>query len=109
MDVSVANWYANLDPNIQPAFNSTAMTTLTPSSIVFGAAVAYREAQETFNGGTSVGVGPYLNFTSPLLEDVNPSIDSSGSVGKSSSITLRARTTYTPAPIITPQRSITII
>jgi len=109
MDVSEANWYANLDADIQPVFNTTAMTTLTPSRIVFGAAVAYRKAQETYNNGTSVEAGAYLNFASPLLQDVAPSVDNAGTISKNSTITLRAKTVYTAAPSIQPQQSITII
>lgn len=109
MDISVVDWFNNLDSDIQPAFNSTAMATIPPSKIVFGAAVAYRETQEAYNNGTSVQVGAYLNFASPLLQDAAPSVDNTGTVSKNSTITLRAKTVYTPAASVQPQQSITII
>ena len=109
MDISVANWFANLDPDIQLAFNSTAMATIPPSKIVFGAAVAYRETQEAYNNGTSVQVGAYLNFASPLLQDLAPSVDNAGAISTNSTITLRAKTVYTPSLNIQPQQSTTII
>lgn len=109
MDISTTNWYDNLDATIQPAFNSTAMSNLTPSQVIFGAAVAYRNAQEDYNNGTSASVGSYINFASPLLEDANPSRDSSGSISANSTITLRAKTVYSPNAKIQPQQSVTII
>ncbi|MEG3838931.1 hypothetical protein [Microcoleus sp. herbarium14] len=109
MDVSTANWYSNLGTTIQAAFNTSAMTNLTPSQIVFGAAVAYRKAQENYNNGTSVDTGAYINFASPLVEDVAPSLDSAGFISKNSAITLRVKTVYLPIAKIQPQQSITII
>lgn len=109
MDISTANWYSNLGTTIQAAFNTSAMTNLTPSQIVFGAAVAYREAQEDYNNGTSVGVGAYINFASPLLQDTVPSLDRAGDISKNSTITLRAKTVYSPGVKVEPQQSVTII
>lgn len=109
MDVSTASWYNNLGTTVQAVFNTTAMTNLTPSQVVFGAAVAYRKAQENYNNGTSVQAGSYVNFASPLVEDVAPSLDNSGVVSKSSTITLRAKTVYSPGVKIEPQQSVTII
>jgi hypothetical protein len=109
MDISIANWFNSLAATIQPAFNTTAMSNLTPSELIFGAAVAYREAQEDYNNGTSVTAGAYLNFASPLLEDAAPSVDSAGEISKSSTITLRTKTVYSPSLKVEPQQSITII
>lgn len=109
MDISTANWYSNLGTTIQVAFNTTAMSNLTPSQVIFGAAVAYRKAQEDYNNGTSVSVGAYINFASPLLEDTAPSLDNFGVVSKNSAITLRAKTVYSPTTKIQPQKSVTII
>lgn len=109
MDISTQDWYSNLGTTVQAAFNTSAMTNLTPSQIVFGAAVAYREAQEDYNNGTSVSAGAYINFASPLLQDTAPSTDNAGIVKKNSTITLRAKTVYSPNPKIQPQQSVTII
>jgi hypothetical protein len=108
-DISTANWYNNLGTTIQAAFNSTAMSTLTPSEVIFGAATAYRKSQEQYNSGTSVTPGAYINFASPLTTDSAPSLDSSGQISASSTITLRAKTVYSPGAKIQPQQSITII
>ncbi len=109
MDISTENWYNNLGTAVQVAFNTSAMTNLTPSQIVFGAAVAYRQAQEAYNGGTSVSAGNYINFASPLLQDTVPSLDSAGDISKNSTITLRAKTVYSPTTKVQPQQSVTII
>ena len=109
MDISVANWYSNLGTTVQPAFNTSAMTNLTPSQVIFGAAVAYREAQENYNNGTSVEAGAYINFASPVAEDAVPSLDNAGDISKNSRITLQAKTVYLPKVSVQPQQSITII
>lgn len=109
MDVSIANWYDNMGTSVQAAFNTSAMGSLTPSQVIFGAAVAYREAQENYNNGTSVDPGAYLNFASPLLEDAVPSVDNVGEISKNSTITLRVKTVYLPNFGVQPQQSVTII
>jgi len=108
-DITVVDWWNNLGTAIQPAFNSTAMLVLGPAQVIFGAAVAYRKAQEDFNNGTSVTTGAYLNFASPIIQDSVPSLDNAGDISSSSRITLLAKTVYAPNPQVEPQESITII
>lgn len=109
MDITVANWFDNLGTSIRPAFNTTAMADLTPAEVIFGAAVAYREAQVEYNNGTSVELGSYVNFVSPLIEDAVPALDNAGEISKSARVTLQVKTVYAPEPSIQPQQSVTII
>jgi hypothetical protein len=109
MDVLVADWFNYLGTTVQATFNTSAMSNLTPSEVIFEAAVAYRKAQESYNNSTSVEAGAYLNFASPLVEDVAPSLDNVGEISRSSAITLRAKTVYLESKRIQPQQSVTII
>ncbi|MEG4427075.1 MULTISPECIES: hypothetical protein [unclassified Microcoleus] len=109
MDISTTNWFESLGTTIQPVFNTAAMTNLSPSEVIFGAAVAYREAQEAYNAGTSVTPGEYINFASPLLEDTAPALDAAGDISKNQVITLRAKIVYVPDTGLQPQNSTTII
>jgi hypothetical protein len=108
MDVSIASWYANLGTSVQAAFNTTAMTNLSPAQIIFDSATAYREAQEMYNSTAPSG-GPYINFASPISEDSAPSVDSTGAISKNKRIILQAKTVFSPNPQIQPQQSIVII
>lgn len=109
MAITVANWYNNLGTTVQPAFNTAAMTTLTLPEIIFGAATAYRQSQVAYNNGTSVQLGNYVNFVSPLVEDALPALDNVGGISKSSKVTLQVKTVYSPGPKVQPQQSVTII
>lgn len=109
MTVTVANWFENLGTNVRSAFNTTAMSSLTLPEIIFGAAVAYRESQVEYNNGTSVEVGNYINFVSPIVQDAVPALDNVGDISKSSRLVLQVKTVYTPSPKIQPQESVTII
>ena len=109
MTITVEDWFNNLGTTVQPAFNTTAMANLTPAEVIFGAAVAYREAQVEYNNGTSVDVGSYVNFVSPLIEDAVPALDNAGEISRSARVTLQVKTVYAPEPSIQPQQSVTII
>lgn len=108
MDLTVQSWYSNLEPSIAQAFNTTAMTTLSPSEIIFGAATAYRKTQEAHNGTVPSG-GPYINFASPIVQDSAPSTDPTGEISQNRRIILQAKTVFSPSPKIQPQQSIVII
>jgi len=109
MDISKKEWFDSLDPDLQPVFNTAAMTNLTPSEIIFGAALAYREVQQNYNNSTSADIGSYINFASPVAEDATPSVDNTGVISKNKTITLRVKTVYLPQAVIQPQQSVTII
>lgn len=109
MDISTADWYSSLDTTIQAAFNTSAMTTLTPSQVIFGAAEAYRKIQEAYNSGTNVEPGAYINFASPVSQDALPSRDNTGAISANKAITLRAKVIYLPVASVQPQQSSTII
>ncbi|MEG4441976.1 hypothetical protein QUB47_19045 [Microcoleus sp. AT9_B5] len=108
-DIGLTQWFDELGTSIQPVFNTTAMVGLTPSEIIFGAATAYRTAQEAYNAGTSVTPGEYINFVSPLVQDATPSIDSAGDISRNQVLTLSAKVVYLPDTRLQPQNSIVII
>ena len=109
MDIAVANWFSQMGTTVQAVFNTSAMTNLSPSEVIFGAAVAYRKAQDNFNNGTSVSAGAYINFASPLVEDSAPTVDNTGAISRNSSITLRVKTVYSPNSKVQPQQSVTLL
>ncbi|MEG4058551.1 MULTISPECIES: hypothetical protein [unclassified Microcoleus] len=108
-DVTVSSWYNNLGTTIQPIFNTAAMLTITPANVIFSAVEAYRESQEAYNTGTSVQVGEFINFVSPIRQDATPTFDSAGELSSVKSVTLRAKIIYAPEPNIAPSNSVTLI
>ncbi len=109
MDIPISDWFNNLGTAVRAVFNTTAMTNLSPAEVIFDAAVAYRIAQESYNNGTTVSPGVYLNFASPITEDATPVVDNVGEISKQQSITLFAKTVYLPNSKVQPQQSVTLI